>query len=181
MQQKLDVSLTGTIGDKVAIQVDHSSEAIGQDANRVRLAYTGYEDEVIQLIELGNTSLSLPGSQLVSVSTSAQGLFGVKMLAKMGSTDFTLIASKQEGEVSSSTFTPTGGALGETEVRVIRDVDYVKNKYFYFDDPRAFIGPQAATIEVYRQRSDDRAGREAPVWCSPSPIPTARARPSATW
>lgn len=152
MQQKLDVSLTGTIGDKVAIQVDHSSEAIGSDANRVRLAYNGYEDEIIQLIELGNTSLSLPGSQLVSVSTSAQGLFGIKMLAKVGSTDFTLIASKQEGETSSATFAPTGGALGETEAVVLRDADYVKNKYFYFADPRAFLGPKAESpnIEVYR-------------------------------
>jgi hypothetical protein len=151
MQQKLDVSLTGTIGDKVSIQVDHSSEAIGDDANRVRLAYTGYEDEVIQLIELGNTSLSLPGSQLVSFSTSAQGLFGVKMLAKMGSTDITLIASKQEGEVSSSVFSPTGGTLGQAEARVIRDIDYVKNKYFYFDNPNTFIGPDdGKLIEVYR-------------------------------
>src|SRR4029453_13521885 len=55
MQQKLDVSLTGTIGDKVSIQVDHSSEAVTDNANRVRLAYNGYEDEIIQLIELGNT------------------------------------------------------------------------------------------------------------------------------
>jgi hypothetical protein len=152
MQQKLDVSLTGTIGDKVAIQVDHSSEAIGDNANRVRLAYTGYEDEVIQLIELGNTSLSLPGSQLVSVSTSAQGLFGVKMLAKVGSTDFTLIASKQEGQTSSATFAPSGGALGQTEEVTIRDVDYISNKYFYFADPRDFIGPRPENpnIEVYR-------------------------------
>lgn len=150
MQQQLDVSLTGTIGDKVSIQVDHSSEAIGEDANRVRLAYTGYEDEVIQLIELGNTSLSLPGSQLVSVSTSSQGLFGAKMIAKMGSTDLTMIASKQEGEVSSAQFTPTGGALGQTEFREIRDVDYVRNKYFYFDDPLNTIAVQVETINVYR-------------------------------
>lgn len=153
MQQKLDVSLTGTIGDKVSIQVDHSSEAIGDNANRVRLAYNGYEDEVIKLIELGNTSLSLPGSQLVSVATGAQGLFGIKMLAKTGSTDFTVIASKQEGEVSSAQFTPSGGALGQAETRTIRDVDYVKNKYFYFDDPvrhGGFLGPSEEGLEVYR-------------------------------
>jgi hypothetical protein len=149
MQQKLDVSLNGQIGDKVKIQVDHSSEAVGDEANRVRLAYQGYEDEIIQLIEMGNTSLSLPGSQLVSVSTGAQGLFGVKMLAKTGSTDFTLIASKQEGEVSSATFSPTGGALGESETRAIRDVDYIKNKYFYFNHG-TFPPPAEATVEVYR-------------------------------
>ncbi len=162
MQQQLDVSLTGTIGDKVSIQVDHSSEAVGDLANRVRLAYTGYEDEVIQLIELGNTSLSLPGSQLVSVSTGAQGLFGAKMLAKMGPTDITVIASKQEGEVSQATFSPTGGALGESEFREIRDVDYVRNRYFYFDNPRGtVIGPQEGTIDVYRQvvQGESQEGR----------------------
>jgi len=152
MQQKLDVSLIGTIGDKVSIQVDHSSEAIGDDANRVRLAYTGYEDEIIQLIELGNTSLSLPGSQLVSVSANAQGLFGAKMLAKTGSTDFTLIASKQEGEVSNAQFTPAGGQLGQKETVTIRDVDYIKNKYFYFDRPQAFVGVDGDLIvELYRE------------------------------
>ena len=164
MQQRLDVSLTGTIGDKVSIQVDHSSEAISDDANRVRLAYTGYEDEVIQLIELGNTSLSLPGSQLVSVSTNAQGLFGAKMLAKMGSTDLTVIASKQEGEVSSAQFSPIGGALGETEFREIRDVDYVHHKYFYFNtfyDPA--LSPDEATVEVYRELRPEEVGSTTPL------------------
>lgn len=34
----------------------------------------------------------------------------------------------------------------------IRDVDYIKNKYFYFADPRAFIGPRIVDpqIEVFR-------------------------------
>lgn len=176
MQQKLDVSLTGTIGDKVSIQVDHSSEAISDNANRVRLAYNGYEDEIIQLIELGNTSLSLPGSQLVSVSTSAQGLFGVKMLAKVGATDFTLIASKQEGETSSATFAPAGGALGQAEESFISDLDYIKNKYFYFADPRAFIGPKPEDpqIEVYRTLLpiEKAQGTKTfqPGWVIPDPL-----------
>jgi hypothetical protein len=174
MQQQLDVNLTGTIGDKVSIQVDHSSEAITDDANRVRLAYTGYEDEVIQLIELGNTSLSLPGSQLVSISTSAQGLFGAKMLAKMGATDITMIASKQEGEVSSSTFSPSAGGLGETELREIRDVDYVRNKYFYFnslDTPNQDgIRPQAQSIQLWRARGiNPPPGPETQGWVIPDP------------
>jgi hypothetical protein len=179
MQQQLDVSLLGTIGDKVSIQVDHSSEEIGDDANRVRLAYTGYEDEVIQLVELGNTSLSLPGSQLVSVSTSAQGLFGIKLLATMGSTDITMIASKQEGEVSSAQFAPTAGALGQTEVREIRDVDYVRNKYFYFNDPSlasSSILPREASISVYRTvlPSDPPSLPRRGGWAIPDPDGTGQ-------
>jgi hypothetical protein len=39
-----------------------------------------------------------------------------------------------------------------TEKHIIRDVDYIKHKYFYFDDPHSFIGPRAEDprIEVFR-------------------------------
>ncbi|MDH3198560.1 MAG: hypothetical protein OEO21_10010, partial [Candidatus Krumholzibacteria bacterium] len=150
MKQELDVSLSGTVGDKVIVQIDHSSQAVGDDANKIRVNYQGYDDDVIQLVELGNTSLSLPGSGLVSVSAAAKGLFGIKVLAKLGSTDVTFIASKQEGETSTASFTPAGGAIGQTEQRIIRDVDYVKGKYFYFDHPLVFVGPdEGKAIRVY--------------------------------
>ncbi len=150
MKQELDVSLTGTIGDKVNIQIDHSSQAVGDQANRIRVNYKGYDDDVIQLVELGSTSLSLPGSQLVSFSTQSKGLFGIKVLAKLGATDMTFIASKQEGQTSSASFSPTGGAIGSAEVRVIRDVDYVRRKYFYFDHPLVFVGvDEREPIDVY--------------------------------
>jgi hypothetical protein len=149
MKQELDVSLSGTIGDKVIVQIDHSSQAIGDDANKIRVNYQGYDD-VIKLVELGNTSLSLPGSGLVSVSAASKGLFGVKVLAQLGSTDITFIASKQEGETSTASFTPAGGSIGQTEQRILRDVDYVKGKYFYFDHPLVFVGPdEAEAIDVY--------------------------------
>jgi len=122
MNQELDVSLKGTIGDKVNVEVNHSSQAFGEDGNRVNVNYVGYEDDVIQLVELGNTSLSLPGSQLISFSAQSKGLFGVKVLAKMGPTDMTFIASKQEGEGSSASFSPTSGAIGREEERVILDI-----------------------------------------------------------
>ena len=34
--------------------------------------------------------------------------------------------------------------------RQVRDVDYVHNTYFFFDNPHAFIGPQSVGIEVWR-------------------------------
>jgi len=152
MKQELDVRLTGTIGDKVNIQIDHSSQALDDNANRISVNYTGYDDDVIKLIELGNTSLSLPGSQLVSFSTQSQGLFGVKVLAQLGATDMTFIASKQEGESSNASFSPTGGAIGSAEERVLRDLDYVKGKYFFFDHPLIFVGPDdSLRLDVYRE------------------------------
>ncbi|MGD8413977.1 MAG: cell surface protein SprA, partial [Candidatus Latescibacterota bacterium] len=150
MEQKLDVTLSGTIGDKVFIQVDHSSQPLMDKGNNIQLWYEGYEDDIIKRIDLGNTSLSLTGSNLVNFSTASTGLFGVKMLAEIGATEFTVIASKQEGETSGASFSPTGGGgIGQTEERVIQDINYIKNKYFYFDNP--FV----VDISSVRPRNDD--------------------------
>jgi len=153
MKQELDVRLQGQIGEKINIQVDHSSQAVANQ-NRIRLNYTGFEDDIIQLIELGNTSLSLPGSQLVSFSGGSQGLFGIKALAQVGALDLTMIASKEQGEASRASFRPSGGQIGQTETRVIADINYIKNIYFFFDDPRPpadrFFLPQTASIEVWQ-------------------------------
>jgi len=157
LRQELDVRLQGQIGEKIHIQVDHSSSSVLQEQNRIRLNYQGFEDDIVQLIEMGNTSLSLPGSQLVSFSTSAQGLFGVKALAKVGPMDITAIASKEEGELSRATFTPRGGSIGQTEVRTINDVDFIKNVYFFLDHPpddttsiNVFRRPLESSIELFQ-------------------------------
>jgi hypothetical protein len=161
MKQELDVRLNGTIGEKINVQVDHSSAGLGANNNRIRLNYRGFEDDIIKYIELGNTSLSLPGSQLVSFSTSAQGLFGIKALAQVGPLDVTMIASKEEGEVSRATFTPRGGTIGQTERRSIRDYQYVTNTYFFLDKPdpppsitlrygNVFFRPLEDSIEVFQ-------------------------------
>jgi hypothetical protein len=169
MRQELDVRLNGQIGEKVNIQVDHSSNSLATDANRIRLNYTGFEDDVIQLIELGNTSLSLPGSQLVSFSAQSQGLFGIKALAQVGPLDFTMIASKEEGEVSTASFTPRGGTIGQTEERVIRDIDYIKNVYFFLDHPThrnkqtgqsVFFLADEASIELWLSVPNSQAAQE---------------------
>jgi hypothetical protein len=154
MKQELDVRLNGQIGEKIMIQVDHTSTGGLEAQNRIRLHYQGFEDDVVKLIELGNTSLSLPGSQLVSFSAASKGLFGVKALAQVGPVDITAIASKEEGEVSRATFTPSGGQVGQTEERRIRDTDYVKNKYFYLDDPFQRVGkfrpPVVGKLDLFR-------------------------------
>jgi len=153
LRQELDVRLNGQIGEKINIQVDHSNSSLGiQQDNRIRLSYTGFEDDIIQLIEMGNTSLSLPGSQLVSFSGSSQGLFGIKGLAQIGPNRLTVVASKEEGELSSASFTPRGGQIGQVEVRTINDADFIKNTYFFLDAPtnQTFFGINEGAIEIFQ-------------------------------
>jgi len=155
MKQELDVRVQGQIGEKINIQVDHTSSG-GLDAqSRIRLNYQGFEDDVVKLIELGNTNLSLPGSQLVSFSAASKGLFGVKALAQVGPLDITAIVSKEEGEVSRASFSPLGGQIGQREERRISDTGFVKNKFFFLDDPFGsgggkFSPPKVGQIDLYR-------------------------------
>jgi len=132
MEQQLTVNLEGTIGRKIHVYVDHRSggDAFGVGkANQVRVHYDGDEDEIVQKIELGEVSLTLPGTEFVSYSGHHEGLFGAKMTAKVGKLDLVTIASKEEGKTSNASFTGTS----EADSLVIRDIDYKKRTFFAVD------------------------------------------------
>jgi hypothetical protein len=125
MKQDLQVNLTGSIGDKIKVDVDQSSNVQTSLDNKVKLRYEGDEDDMIKSIDLGNTNLSLQGA-----SIRQEGLFGVKTVAKLGNVDLVTIASKQEGKSETSRFTPSG----ERRQVKVPDLDYIKRTYFLISD-----------------------------------------------
>ncbi|MFQ5823302.1 MAG: cell surface protein SprA [bacterium] len=129
MQQIQRFSVTGKIGDKVTVNVDQDSERAFDFDNNVRLHYQGYEDEIIQRIEAGNISLSLPGTRYVTFSGKNSGLFGIKSQMVLGNLNVTTIASQEKGE--SQKLTLKGGAAEGSQK--IPDYRYLKNTYFFLD------------------------------------------------
>lgn len=135
LQQTLNVNLHGNIGEKLNVEIQHSASGVGDasaSTNRVRLNYKGFKDDVIQLIEMGDTDLILSGAQLVSYSGTAKGLFGVKAIAQTGPLDLTVIASKEEGESARGSFSASGGQATSNE---IPDYDFIDRQFFYFENP----------------------------------------------
>jgi len=132
MEQQLQVNLTGQIGEKIFIEVDHNSEAIGPEATKIKLEYRGDEDEIIQSIETGDVGLTLPGGQLLGYQGNKQGLFGVKVTGQFGPADFTVVASKQKAESDSKSFNSKGGEVTE---HVIPSWNYLNNRFFRLDLP----------------------------------------------
>jgi Motility related/secretion protein len=126
MRQQLQINLDGQIGEKINVQVQHDSETSTPLANRIRLGYKGFEDEIIQKVEIGNTSLVLPGNQFVTFGGRQQGLFGAKVEGKAGKLDFSAVMSKQEGRTDRSTFIGSGSE----NKQVISDRGYEKNRIF---------------------------------------------------
>jgi hypothetical protein len=146
MKQQLKLDLNGTVGEKIHVTVHHDSDIDTPLENRIKLRYDGNEDEIVQKIEMGNTSLNLPGSRFVSYSGQQQGLFGAKMLAKLGGLDLTVIASKQEGRSAGAS--KTGGASKDSVT--LYDMDYVRDKYFFMIDPYQRIqGKEFTDVKVF--------------------------------
>ena len=92
--QKIQLNLVGKVGDKLKITTQYNTEATFDFENQTKIEYTGYEDEIIQKIELGNVALPLNGSLI----SGSQTLFGVKTQLRFGRLTVTSIFSQERGE-----------------------------------------------------------------------------------
>jgi len=139
MKQDLQVNLTGSIGDKIKVDVDQSSNVTTSLDNKVKLRYEGDEDDLIKSVDLGNTNLSLQGA-----SIRQDGLFGIKTVAKLGNVDLVTIASKQEGKSESARFTPSG----DKRTVQITDLNYIHKQYFLIADHPIML--KSGTLRVFK-------------------------------
>src|SRR6185369_16974969 len=73
MQQDLDIRLEGQLSDRVKVNLLQNSANQVPLANRIAINYRGDEDDFVQALDLGNTNLSLPGTQYVSYSGKNEG------------------------------------------------------------------------------------------------------------
>ena len=125
--QKQNLNIKGKIGDRITVAMDQDSERQFDWENNIRISYEGYEDDIIQKVEAGNISLSLPSTKYVTFSGKNQGLFGIKSISKLGPVDVTTIASIEKSKKEQSEW--EGG--GQSSTQQIRDVDWIKNRYFF--------------------------------------------------
>lgn len=121
--QKIQLNVIGNIGEKLKITTAYNTEATFDFENQMKLEYTGYDDEIIQKIELGNVSLPLEGSLI----TGSQSLFGVKTQLKFGRLLVTSVYSQQRGK---KTEIETKGGAQVSEFEVKAD-SYEANRHFF--------------------------------------------------
>ena len=122
-KEKIQMNVTGSIGDKMQLGINYNTEASFDFENKTKLEYTGKEDEIIKKIEAGNVTFSLPGSLI----TGSQSLFGLKTDLQFGKLFVSTVFSHQRGQ--SQVIEVKGGAqVSEFEVDV---VDYDANRHFF--------------------------------------------------
>jgi len=120
---KLQINLTGRIGDKLRMDVKYNTEATFDFETNVKVEYTGHEDEIIQKIEAGNVSMPLPGSLI----TGSQSLFGFRTDLKFGRLNVSAVLSQRKGQAQ--TIEVKGGA--QTKDFEVRADQYEANRHFF--------------------------------------------------
>ena len=121
--QKIQLNVTGTIGDKLKITTNYNTDAQFQFENQVKLDYTGHPDEIIQKIEVGTVSMPLN----TTLITGSSALFGIKTKLKFGKLDVTSILSQQRSQSKTITIT-NGSQQGNFK---LTSADYEANKHFF--------------------------------------------------
>jgi cell surface protein SprA len=121
--QRIQLNVTGNIGDKIKIATNYNTDAQFQFDNQLKLDYTGKEDDIIQKIEAGTVSLPLN----TSLITGSQALFGVKTKLRFGKLDITSVFSQQRSQPK--TITITNGQ--QQQEFSISASDYEANKHFF--------------------------------------------------
>ncbi len=123
---KIQMSVTGSIGDKVSMTIKYDTESQFEFDNKMKLEYVGEEDEIIKRIELGNVSFASQNSLI----TGSQSLFGAKTELQFGKLYVTSVVSQQKGQFSS--VESKGGA--RTEEFQIRASEYDENQHYFLSE-----------------------------------------------
>ncbi|MEQ8324758.1 MAG: cell surface protein SprA [Vicingaceae bacterium] len=121
--EKIQLNVVGSIGDKLKISTSYNTEATFDFENQTKIEYTGYEDEIIQKIELGNVALPLRSSLI----QGSQTLFGVKTELKFGRMRVTSIFSQEKGERKEVNV--SGGS--QTSDFELSASDYEDNQHYF--------------------------------------------------
>ncbi|MEM9895561.1 MAG: cell surface protein SprA [Bacteroidota bacterium] len=121
--QQISMNVVGRVGEKLAVTFNFDNNNTFDFQNNLKVEYTGYEEEIIKRIEIGNVSMPVQNSLI----SGAQSLFGIKSELQFGKLFVTTILSQQRGR--NETLTIENGFQGrEFEIQAS---NYDENRHFF--------------------------------------------------
>ena len=152
--QQIQMAVNGSLGEKMKIAANFDSNNSFDFQNQMKLEFNGFEEDIIQSIEIGNVSMPVQ-NRLIQ---GAQNLFGVKTQMQFGRLNVTAVASTQRGRRDNLVIDANGQGRS-FEIQASR---YDENRHFFlshfFRDnyerwlrglPQVLSGVNITRIEVY--------------------------------
>ena len=152
--QRIQLSIDGSIGDKINLGTNYNTEATFDFENQMNIGFQGEEDDILKNIEAGNISMPLQSTLI----QGSQSLFGTKLETQWGKVYNTTVFSQQKGERKE--IEVEGGA--QTQEFDIRADDYEANRHYFLSQyfrneydnalqslPVVNSGARITRIEVY--------------------------------
>lgn len=122
--ENVQLNVQASVGSKVNFDMNYNTEtSFDFDSKRLKLAYTGEEDEIIKSLEAGNVSLTT-GNSLIS---GGAALFGMKADLQFGKLRVNALFAQQNSE--SKTVNSKGGV--QTKDFELRIDEYDENRHFF--------------------------------------------------
>jgi len=122
--QQISMNVVGKVGEKLQVTANFDNNNSFDFENNLKVEYTGFEEDILQKLEIGNVSLPLNNSLI----TGAQNLFGVKAQLQFGHLYVTTVASTQRGKTESIEI--EGGGVQGREFE-LQASDYDENRHFF--------------------------------------------------
>ena len=155
--QQINMSVVGKIGEKLAVTANFDNNNSFDFQNNMKVEYTGFKEDILQKLEIGNVSLPLNNTLI----QGAQNLFGVKAKLQFGKLDVTAIATTQRGKTASINL---GGQNNGGQGRPFEIIasNYDENRHFFLghffrdhyrqwiiNPPQIISGINITRVEVY--------------------------------
>lgn len=119
----INMSIVGNIGDKMKLNLNYNTLATFDFDRQIKIGYEGEEDQIIQLIEAGNTNFQLP----TTLISGSQDIWGLKGKLKFGRLTYTGLIGINKS--SPERIRLEGGAQTR-EFEILSD-EYDENRHFF--------------------------------------------------
>lgn len=122
--ESVQLNVQASVGSKVNFDMNYNTEtSFDFDSKKLKLAYTGEEDEIIKSLEAGNVSMTTSNSLI----NGGAALFGMKADLQFGKLRVNALFAQQESE--SRTVSSKGGV--QTKPYELTIDQYDENRHFF--------------------------------------------------
>lgn len=140
--ESVQLNMQASVGTKVNFDMNYNTEtAFDFDSKKLKLGYTGDEDEIIKSLEAGNVSMTTSNSLI----NGGAALFGIKADLQFGKLRVNALFAQQESE--SKTVSSKGGV--QTQSFELKIDEYDENRHFFLSQYFRDIYDQALSKLPY--------------------------------